>query len=147
MRVFVHFDTDSDEFSYFARTGQLSLGPPPMAPIHSFKPPSFQNLQPHPSVVEYPRQPVSVNNDGWNPAPQPLPFGVQGWGDIERKDQPLQLPLSAVSGNALPIQPPLHFTEASSSASPEHSSHPYAPVPLDKQPIHVENQVTEVPVE
>ena len=76
MRVSVHFDTDSDEFSYFARIGQLALGPPPLPPVHSFRQPSFHNLQPHPSVVEYPRQPASINNDGWNPTPQPPPSGI-----------------------------------------------------------------------
>jgi len=50
---------------------------------------------------------VSVNNDGCNPIPQPLPLGIQGWGDIERKDQPVIPALSIVSGNALPTQPHL----------------------------------------
>ena len=120
-----------------------------LTPLHSFIQPSFQNLQPHPSVVEYPRQPISVNNDGWNPITQPLPSGIQGWDDIERKDQPFQPPLSTISGNALPTQPHVHLTEASSSASPVHSSHPYVPVHLDniEQPILLEQQVTEVSVE
>jgi len=63
MRVYVHFDTNSDEFSYFARTGQLTLGPSPLTPVNSFRPPSFHNLQPHPSVVDFPRQPMFVNNN------------------------------------------------------------------------------------
>ena len=45
MRVSVHFDTDSDEFVYFAHTRQHSLGPPPMSLVHSFRQPSFHNLQ------------------------------------------------------------------------------------------------------
>ena len=150
MRVSVHFDTNSNEFAYFARTGQLTLGPPPLTPVNSFRPPSFQNLQPHPSIVEFPRQPMSVNNnDGWNPAPQPLPPGVQGWGYVERKDQPILPPLSAFLGNVFPVPPHDHFTEASSSASRVHSPHPYVPIQLDNidQPIHVEQQMVEVPVE
>lgn len=41
MRVSVHFDANSDEFSYFARTGKLTLGPPPLTPVNSFRPPYF----------------------------------------------------------------------------------------------------------
>ena len=36
MRVSVHFDIDSDEFAYFARTGQLALGPPCSTPRTKF---------------------------------------------------------------------------------------------------------------
>ena len=121
MRVSVHFDTNSDEFAYFVRTGQLALGPPHPTPANSFRPPSFRNLQPHPSVVEFPRQPASVQN-GWNPQPQPLPPGNNAWGEPERKDQLIVPPLSAVSGNVLPA--PNDNTKASSSASPIHSSVP-----------------------
>jgi len=38
-------------------------------------------LRPHPFVVEFPHQPVSVNNNGWNLVPQPPPSGIQGWGN------------------------------------------------------------------
>lgn len=141
MRVSVHFDTNLDEFAYFARTGKLTLGPPPLILVNSFRPPSFHNLQPHPSVVEFSCQPMSVNNnDGWNPTPQPLPPGVQSWGDFERKDQPIFPPLSTVSGNVLPAPSHDHFTEASSSASHVHSPHPSVPIQLDNvdHPMHVE---------
>lgn len=58
-------------------------------------------------------------------------------------------PLSAVSGNVLPVPSHDHFTEASSSASPMHSPHPSVPIQLDNidQRIHVEQQMGEVPVE
>jgi len=95
-------------------------------------------------VVEFPRQPISVNNnDGWNPAPQPLPPGVPAWGDFERKDQPVLPPLSAISGNVLPA--PAHLTEASSSASPVHSPPPFVPLQLDivDQPVLIEQQMVE----
>jgi len=121
MRVSVHFDTNSDEFAYFVRTGQLALGPPHPTPANSFRPPSFHNLQPHPSVLEFPHQPASVQN-GWDPQPQPLPPVVNGWGEPERKNQLIVPPLSVVSGNVLPA--PNDNTEASSSASPVHSSVP-----------------------
>ena len=119
MRVSVHFDTNSDEFAYFVRTGQLALGPPHPTPANSFRPPSFHNLQPHPSVVEFPRPPASTQN-GWNPQPQPLPPGINAWGEPERKDQLIVPPLSTISGNVLPA--PNDNTEASSSTSPVHSS-------------------------
>ena len=145
MRVSVHFDTDSEEFAYFARTRQLALGPPHLTPVNSFRPPSFHNLQPHPSVVEIPRQPISVHN-GWNPNPQPLPPGVDAWGDPEGKDQLIIPPLSAVSGDILPTH--THVTEASSSASPAHSP-PSVPLQLEiaDPPVRIEQPLIDPPAD
>jgi hypothetical protein len=137
MRVSVHFDTNSDEFAYFVRTGQLALGPPHPAPVNSFRPPSFHNLQPHPSVHEFPRQPTSVQN-GWDPLPQPLPPAVNGWGEPERKNQLIVPPLSVASGNEIPAH---NNSEASSSTSPVRSSIPLQlniadhPVLVEQPPI------------
>ena len=139
----VHFDTNSDEFAYFVRTGHLALGPPHPTPVNSFRPPSFHNLQPHPSVVEFPCPPASVQN-GWNPQPQPLPPGVDAWGEPERKDQLVIPPLSVVSGNVLPAHD--NTTEASSSASPVHSSVPLQ-LNIADHLVHVEQPPIDPPVE
>jgi len=152
MRVSVHFDTNSDEFAYFVRTGQLALGPPHPAPVNSFRPPSFHSLRPHPSVLEFPHQPVSVQN-GWDPQPQPLPPAVNGWGQPERKDQLIVPPLSVASGNEIPAHN--NDTEASSSTSPVHSSIPLQlniadhPVLVEQLPIDrlVEQPSDDPPVE
>ena len=139
----MHFDTNSDEFAYFVRTGQLALGPPHPAPVNSFRPPSFHNLQPHPSVHEFPRQPTSVQN-GWNPQPLPLPSGNNAWGELERKDQLVVPPLSVVSGNVLPALN--NNTEASSSTSPVHTS---IPLQLDiaDHPVFIEQPPDDPPVD
>jgi hypothetical protein len=141
--VSVHFDTNSDEFAYFVRTGQLALGPPHPTPVNSFRPPSFHNLQPHPSVVEFPRPPASVQN-GWNPQPQPLPPGVDPWGEPEHKNQLVIPPRSAVSGNVLPARD--NTTEASSLASPVHSSVPLQ-LSIADHMVHVEQPPIDPPVE
>jgi len=143
MRVSVHFDTNSDEFAYFVRTGQLALGPPHPTPVNSFRPPSFHNLQPHPSVVEFSRPPASVQN-GWNPQPQPLPPGIDAWGEPERKDQLVIPPRSAVSGNVLSAHD--NTTEASSSASPVHSSVPLQ-LSIADHIVHVEHPSIDPPVD
>jgi len=38
MRDSIHFDIDSEEFSNFAQTRQLALGPPPLPPTYSHRP-------------------------------------------------------------------------------------------------------------
>jgi len=143
MRVSVHFDTNSDEFAYFVRTGQLALGPPHPTPANSFRPPSYHNLQPHPSVLEFPRPPASVQN-GWNPQPQPLPPAVDAWGEPERKNQLIVPPLSAVSGNVLPALN--DNTEASSSASPVHSSVPLQ-LNIADHPVFIEQPSVDLSVD
>jgi len=143
MRVSVHFDTNSDEFAYFVRTGQLALGPPHPAPVNSFRPPSFHSLRPHPSVLEFPHQPASVQN-GWDPQPQPLPPAVNGWGEPERKDQLIIPPLSVASGNEIPAHN--NDTEASSSTLPVHSSIPLQ-LNIADHPVLVEQPSDDPPVE
>ena len=102
-------------------------------------------MQPHPSVVEIPRPLSSVQN-GWNPEPQPLPPGVDAWGEPERKDQLIVPPLSAVSGNVLPVH--TYTVEASSSASPAHSP---LSVPLQLEiadpPVHIEQPLIDPPAD
>ena len=142
MRVSVHFDTNSDEFAYFVRTGQLALGPPHPAPVNSFRPPSYHSLQPHPSVLEFPHQPASVQN-GWDPQPPPLPPAINGWGEPERKDQLIIPPLSVVSGNE--IHAHNNDTEASSSSLPVHSSIPLQ-LNIANHPVIVE-QPSDQPVD
>jgi len=142
MRVSVHFDTNSDEFAYFVRTGQLALGPPHPAPVNSFRPPSFHSLQPHPSVLEFPHQPASVQN-GWDPQPQPLPPAINGWGEPERKDQLIIPPLSVASGNE--VRAHNNDTEASSSSLPVHSSTPLQ-LNIANHPVFVEQPVDNPPV-
>jgi hypothetical protein len=143
MRVSVHFDTNSDEFAYFVRTGQLALGPPHPAPVNSFRPPSFHSLQPHPSVLEFPHQPASVQN-GWDPQPQPLPPAINGWGEPERKDQLIIPPLSVASGNE--VRAHNNDTEASSSTLPVHSSTPLQ-LNIADHPVFVEQPVDNPHVE
>ena len=139
----VHFDTNSDEFAYFVRTGQLALGPPHPAPVNSFRPPSYHSLQPHPSVLEFPHQPVSVQN-GWDPQPPPLPPVINGWGEPERKDHLIIPPLSVASGNE--IHAHNNDTEASSSTLPVHSSTPLQ-LNIANHPVFVEQPPVDVPIE
>ena len=143
MRVSVHFDTNSDEFAYFVRTGQLALGPPHPAPVNSFRPPSYHSLQPHPSVLEFPHQPVSVQN-GWDPQPPPLPPAINGWEEPERKNHLIIPPLSVASGNE--IHAHNNDTEASSSTLPVHSSTPLQ-LNIANHPVFVEQPPVDVPIE
>jgi hypothetical protein len=64
IRLFFHFDANSDKFNHLAQIGHLFLGgqqalPQPLRPINA-------PLQPHPSIYDIPLHPQLITiNDGW----------------------------------------------------------------------------------
>jgi hypothetical protein len=103
MRFSIHFDTNSKEFNQLVQTDYLNLVghpalPPPQAPP---APP----LQPHPSIVDFPKPPMQPTNDGWENIYANPPSDIARWPD-----------------NPFPPPPPMHYMpHVTSSPSMAHS--------------------------